>query len=191
LKKIANLEGFKQKSIDNLKNAIENSKTQQLHRLIFGLGIRYVGEATAKTLAKSVHSIFDLEKFSLEDLQQLKDVGTKVGESIFSFFHNEDNIKMLETLKELGINTNGDVQEIKEGKLSGLTFLFTGTMPSLKRSEAEKMAEDQGGKLLSSVSKNLNYLVVGESAGSKLEKAKKIKSIQIIDEEQFLNMIQI
>jgi DNA ligase (NAD+) len=189
--KIANLEGFKQKSIDNLKNAIENSKTQQLHRLIFGLGIRYVGEATAKTLAKSVHSIFDLEKFSLEDLQQLKDVGTKVGESIFSFFHNEDNIKMLETLKELGINTNGDVQEIKEGKLSGLTFLFTGTMPSLKRSEAEKMAEDQGGKLLSSVSKNLNYLVVGESAGSKLEKAKKIKSIQIIDEEQFLNMIQI
>lgn len=189
--KIAQLEGFKEKSIENLKNAIDNSKNQSLNRLIFGLGIRYVGEATAKTLAKSIDTIFDLEKFSLEDLQQLKDVGAKVGESIFSFFHNEDNIKMLEKLNQLGINIKGDKQEAKEGKLSGLTFLFTGTMPTLKRSDAEKMAEEQGGKLLSSVSKNLNYLVVGESAGSKLEKAKKIKTIQIIDEEQFLNMIQI
>lgn len=188
--KIAGLEGFKQKSIDNLKSAIENSKKQNLNRLIYGLGIRYVGETTAKTLAKSVDTIFDLKNFSIEDLQQLKDIGGKVAESVFSFFHNEDNLKMLEKLADKGINIKGDKTETIAGKFSGLTFLFTGTLPTLKRSEAEKMAEDNGGKLLSSVSSNLNFLVVGESAGSKLDKAKKIKSIKIINEEDFLNMIQ-
>ncbi|HEY5367861.1 MAG TPA: NAD-dependent DNA ligase LigA [Hanamia sp.] len=188
--RIAGLEGFKQKSIDNLRSAIENSKKQNLNRLIYGLGIRYVGEITAKTLAKAVDTIFDLKIFSIEDLQQLKDIGGKVAESVFSFFHNEDNLKMLEKLAEDGINVKGDKTEPVSGKFSGLTFLFTGIMPTLKRSAAEKMAEENGGKLLSSVSANLNFLVVGESAGSKLDKAKKIKSIKIINEEDFLNMIQ-
>lgn len=187
---IANHEGFGQKSIDNLRNAIESSKNQSLHRLIFGLGIRYVGEATAKTLGKSVESIFDLQHFSLEQLQQLKDIGNKVGESIYNFFHNSDNIKMLTTLAAIGLNIKGDKVEDKIGKLTGQTFLFTGTLPTLKRSDAEKLAEDNGGKLLSSVSNNLNYLVAGDSAGSKLDKAKKIKSIKIINEKEFLNMIQ-
>ena len=187
---IANLEGFGQKSIENLRTAIENSKKQNLHRLIFGLGIRYVGEATAKTLGKSVKNIFELQHFSIEQLQQLKDIGSKVGESIYEFFHNDDNIKMLTTLAGIGLNTNGDKVENKNGALSGQTFLFTGTLPTLKRSDAEKLAEDNGGKLLSSVSNNLNYLVTGDSAGSKLDKAKKIKSIKIINEEEFLNMIQ-
>ncbi|HJY21645.1 MAG TPA: NAD-dependent DNA ligase LigA, partial [Hanamia sp.] len=188
--KIASLEGFKQKSIDNLRTAIENSKKQSLNRLIFGLGIRYVGETTAKTLAKSVDTIFDLKNFSIEDLQQLKDIGNKVAESIYDFFHNEDNLLMLEQLAAKGININGDKTEIVSGKFTGNTFLFTGTLPTLKRSDAEKLAEDNGGKLLSSVSSNLNYLVVGDSAGSKLEKAKKIKSIKIISEADFLKMIQ-
>ena len=188
--KIGNLEGFGQRSIDNLRLAVENSKKQNLKRLIFGLGIRYVGEATAKTLSKSVDSIFDLQNFSIEDLQKLKDIGSKVGESIYEFFHNEDNIKMLKTLTAIGLNEKGDKAEEKTGKLSGQTFLFTGTLPTLKRSDAEKLAEDNGGKLLSSVSSNLNYLVAGESAGSKLEKAKKIKTIKIINEIDFLNMIQ-
>jgi DNA ligase (NAD+) len=188
--KITGLEGFKQKSIDNLKSAIENSKKQNLNRLIYGLGIRYVGETTAKTLSKSVNTIFDLKNFSVEDLQQLKDIGTKVAESVFDFFHNEDNIKILEALADKGLNVNGDKTEPVTGKLLGLTFLFTGTLPTLKRSAAEKLAEDNGGKLLSSVSANLNYLVAGESAGSKLEKARKIKSVKIISEEDFLNLIQ-
>jgi len=187
---IAKLEGFGQKSIDNLRKAIENSKNQNLHRLIFGLGIRYVGEATAKTLGKSVDNIFDLAQFSLEDLQQLKDIGNKVGESIYDFFHNTDNIAMLQKLAGIGLNIKGDKVEKKTGKLSGQTFLFTGTLPTLKRSDAEKLAEDNGGKLLSSVSSNLNYLVAGESAGSKLEKARKIKTIRIVNEEDFLKMIQ-
>ncbi len=188
--KIANLEGFKQKSIDNLRNAIENSKKQKLNRLIFGLGIRYVGETTAKILSKNVAVIFELKEFSIEQLQQLKDIGNKVAESIFDFFRNEENIHMLEKLSEAGLNITVDQTSQKEGKLSGSTFLFTGTLPSLKRNDAEKMAEENGGKLLSSVSSNLNYLVAGESAGSKLEKAKKIKSIKIISEDEFLNLIK-
>jgi DNA ligase (NAD+) len=188
--KVASLEGFKQKSIDNLSSAIESSKKQPLNRLIYGLGIRYVGETTAKTLAKSVDTIFDLKEYSLEDLQQLHDIGKKVAESIFDFFHNEDNIKMLESLSVQELNMKGDKLQPTSGKLSGLTFLFTGTLPNLKRNEAEKLAEANGGKLLSSVSANLNYLVAGESAGSKLVKAQKIKSIKIISEEDFLNLIQ-
>jgi len=188
--KVASLEGFKQKSVDNLRTAIEISKRQNLNRLIFGLGIRYVGETTAKILAKNVDTIFDLKKFSVEELQQLKDIGHKVAQSIFEFFHNEDNVKMLEELAAKGVNIKGDKTVPQTGKFSDLTFLFTGTLPTLKRSEAEKLVEDNGGKLLSSVSSHLNYLVAGESAGSKLEKARKIKSIKIISEEDFLNLVQ-
>ena len=188
--KVSSLEGFKEKSVDNLRSAIENSKKQSLNRLIYGLGIRYVGETTAKTLSKNVDTIFNLQKYSLEDLQQLQDIGTKVAESVFDFFHNEDNIKMLEELAGKGLNMKGDKSEPVSGKLSGYTFLFTGTLPTLKRSAAEKMAEENGGKLLSTVSANLNYLVAGESAGSKLAKAQKIKIIKIISEEDFLNLIQ-
>lgn len=188
--KISALEGFKHKSVDNLKNAIQHSKNQSLNRLIYGLGIRYVGETTAKTLSKNVDSIFDLAHFSLEQLQQLKDIGSKVAESVFDFFHNEDNIKMLGQLADKGLNMKGDKTEPTTGKLSGFTFLFTGTLPTLKRSEAEKLAEENGGKLLSSVSANLSYLVAGESAGSKLEKARKIKSVKVINEDDFLKLLQ-
>jgi DNA ligase (NAD+) len=188
--KVSTLEGFKKKSVDNLRSAIENSKKQNLNRLIFGLGIRYVGETTAKILAKNVDTIFDLKNFSIEELQQLKDIGNKVAESIYAFYHNEDNIQMLEQLAEKGLNIKGDKAEPLTGKLSGNTFLFTGTLPTLKRNEAEKLAEENGGKLLSSVSSHLSYLVAGESAGSKLEKAKKIKTVKIISEEDFLNLLQ-
>ncbi|MEO6905947.1 MAG: helix-hairpin-helix domain-containing protein, partial [Ginsengibacter sp.] len=176
--------------VDNLRSAIESSKKQNLNRLIFGLGIRYVGETTAKILAKNVDTIFDLKNFSIEELQQLKDIGNKVAESIYAFYHNEDNIQMLEQLAAKGLNIKGDKAEPLTGKLSGNTFLFTGTLPTLKRNEAEKLAEENGGKLLSSVSSHLSYLVAGESAGSKLEKAKKIKTVKIISEEDFLNLLQ-
>ena len=136
-------------------------------------------------------TIFDLKDLSLEHLQQLKDIGNKVAESIFDFFHNDENIQMLEKLAASGVNIKGDHKAEKEGKLSGSTFLFTGTLPTLKRNDAEKLAEENGGKLLSSVSSNLTYLVAGESAGSKLEKAKKIKSVQIISEEEFLKLIEL
>jgi DNA ligase (NAD+) len=187
---ISRIEGFGKKSIDNLRNAIENSKKQSLHRLIFGLGIRYIGEATAKTLAQSVRNLFELEHFSVQDLQELKDIGAKVSESIYEFFHNSDNINMIRALSDLGLNTHGERGLTKTGPLSGKTFLFTGTLPGLKRTDAEKMVEDKGGRLLSSVSANLNYLVTGDDAGSKLEKARKLKTVKIINEKEFLDLIQ-
>jgi DNA ligase (NAD+) len=188
--KISQLEGFGQKSIDNLKKAVENSKTQPLHRLIFGLGIRYVGETTAKTLAKAVDYLLDFENYSLEELQNLEDVGIKVAGSIYQFFHLEDNIEMLKKLETLGVNLKNTNKKVEtNGILNQQTFLFTGSLPTLKRSEAEEMVEKNGGKLLGSVSSKLNYLVVGEDAGSKLNKAKKINSIKVISEEEFLKMV--
>ncbi len=187
--KISGMEGFGQKSIDNLKAAIENSKKQPLHRVIFGLGIRFVGETTAKTLARAVDHLMDFRKFSPEQLQNMEDVGPKVAGSIHHFFSNKSNIEMLEQLEKLGLRLNNEKKELATGgNLTGLTFLFTGTLPTLKRSDAEAMVEANGGQILSGVSAKLNYLVVGEDAGSKLEKAKKINSVRIISEEEFLQM---
>lgn len=187
---IGELEGFGQKSIDNLRTAIEHSKTQPLHRLIFALGIRFVGETTAKTLAQAVKHIFDLKDFTEESLLELEDIGPKVAGSIVIFFANDDNRKMLKELEGLGVQLNNEKKQYTSGgNLEGLTFLFTGTLTKLKRSEAEEMVEKNGGKILSGVSSKLNYLVVGEDAGSKLEKAKKIQSIRIISEDEFLQLL--
>lgn len=187
---IGNLEGFGQKSIDNLQQAISNSKKQPLHRLIFGLGIRFVGETTAKTLAQAIDHLLDLKNFSLEELQNLEDIGPKVAGSVHHFFSHKDNISMLKELEGLGLQLkNVKKEHTTGGNITGLTFLFTGTLPTLKRSEAEEMAEANGGQILSGVSTKLNYLVVGEDAGSKLEKAKKINSVKIISENEFLKLI--
>ena len=187
---ITGLEGFGKKSIDNLRTAIESSKSQPLHRLIFALGIRYVGETTAKALANTVGHLLDFKNFSEEELQSTEDVGVKVAASIYSFFHNEDNIKMLEKLEGLGVLLKNKKKQLHvSGNLSGQIFLFTGTLTQLKRSEAEEMVEKEGGKIASGVTSKLNYLVAGTEAGSKLEKAKKIPSIKIINEEDFIKMI--
>ncbi|MBS1934246.1 MAG: DNA ligase (NAD(+)) LigA, partial [Bacteroidetes bacterium] len=164
---------------------------QPLHRLIYALGIRYIGETTAKVLANAVTYLPDFKNFSLEDLQNLEDIGPKVAGSIHKFFLLHDNIKMLRQLEALGLNLRNDKSaNIVEGNLNGQTFLFTGTLTQLKRSEAEEMVEKTGGKLLSGVSSKLNYLVVGEDAGSKLEKAKKIPAIKILTENEFLQLVK-
>ena len=128
--------------------------------------------------------------FSPEDLQNLEDVGPKVAGSIFHFFSNKDNVEMLQELEKLGLKLKNEKKQLtKGGNVNGMSFLFTGTLPTLKRSEAEAMVEENGGQILSGVSAKLNYLVVGEDAGSKLEKAKKINSVKIISEAEFLSMI--
>ena len=187
---ISKLEGFGKKSIDNLQLAIEQSKKQPLHRLIYGLGIRYVGETTAKTLANVVDHLLDFKDYDIEKLQQLDDVGVKVAGSIFRFFHDEENLQMLKKLELLGISLkNQKKQSIDNRLLTGETFLFTGTLNKLKRSDAEEIVEKNGGKIVSGVSSKLNYLVVGEDAGSKLEKAKKISAIKIISEDDFIKLL--
>ncbi len=187
--KITQLEGFGEKSVNNLREAIENSRKQPLHRLINALGIRYVGETTAKALAQSIDHLLDFTTYSKEDLQKFEDVGVKVAESIYQFFKNKDNIHMLEQLEQLGVTLKSTKKQPAHGNLEGLNFLFTGTLTELKRQEAEEMVEKNGGKLLSGVSTKLNYLVVGDDAGSKLEKAKKIHSIKIINEKEFIKLI--
>lgn len=189
--KIGTLEGFGKKSIDNLQSAIEASKQQPLHRLIYALGIRFVGETTAKTLANAVENIYDFISKNEESLLALDDVGIKVAKSIHQFFQNEQNIEILHQLEALGLQLKNVKKEAAGvDSLGGQTFLFTGTLSKLKRSDAEEMVEKNGGKILSGVSSKLNYLIVGEDAGSKLEKAKKINSIHIISEDEFLALIQ-
>lgn len=187
---IALLDGYGAKSVEKLQEGIEKSKQQPLHRIIYGLGIRYVGETTAKILANRINHLLDYKNLTSEELQQLDDVGVKVASSIQQYFSNESNIKLLEQLEAMGLQLhNQQKANIADGVLSGKTFLFTGTLSKMKRSQAEALAEEKGGKLLSGVSSKLDYLVVGEDAGSKLEKAKKISSITILNEDEFLNMI--
>jgi DNA ligase (NAD+) len=188
--KIRELEGFGEKSVHNLEAAVEASRQQPLHRLIFGLGIRYVGETTAKVLAAAIGHLTDLAGYSIEDLQALEDVGPKVATSVYQFFRNPDNLHLVKELESLGLTLkSGKSTTVAEGNLNGQTFLFTGTLNRLKRSEAEESVERNGGKLLSGVSSKLNYLVVGEDAGSKLEKAKKIPSIHILTEDEFIKLL--
>ena len=187
--KISALDGFGKKSVTNLQNAIEASRSQPLHRLIFALGIRYVGETTAKTLAQAVHYLMDFKDLTLDQLLELEDVGPKVAGSIHEFFHNADNLHMLTRLESLGLNLKSTPAAPASGSLLDRTFLFTGTLTRMTRGEAEALVEQNGGKILGSVSSKLNYLVVGEEAGSKLEKAKKISSIRILNEDAFLALI--
>lgn len=186
---IRKLEGMGEKSVATLMEAIEVSKTQPLHRVIYALGIRYVGETTAKTLATHTHHLLDLADMTEEQLQQMEDIGVKVAASIRHFFDNPDNLAILHKLEGLGVQLQNKKKATATGGLAGKTFLFTGTLEKLKRSDAEEMVEQHGGKILASVSAKLNYLVVGENAGSKLEKAKKLPAIQIISEEDFLKLL--
>ena len=188
---IKTMEGFGAKSIEKLQEAIDKTKTQPLHRLLFGLGIRYVGETTAKNLARTLSNLNELSSKTEEELLAIEDIGTKVAQSILDFFQHEGNVQLLKELEELGLNfENQQKNESASGELTGKTFLFTGALPTLKRKEAEEMAEAKGGKILTGVSTKLDYLIAGEKAGSKLEKAKKLGSVNIISEEEFIEMVK-
>ncbi len=189
--KLSGLEGIGQKSITNLLEALTQSKTQPIHRIIYGLGIRYVGETTAKALAQTIKNINDLAGYDEERLKLIEDVGIKVAQSIVEYFKNEDNLHMLQRLEAAGVVLEKTGNALPaDGSFSGQTFLFTGTLTKLKRADAEEKVERMGGKILTGVSSKLNYLIVGTDAGSKLEKAKKTPSIKIMSEEEFLEMIQ-
>lgn len=184
---IKNISGFGPKSVENLKNAIEESKNRPLYRLIYGLGIRYIGEVTAKTLASAIKCIDDLKNFTIVDLIKLENIGEKVAYEVYNFFHNPQNIKMIEELKKLGIKVCNEEIE-KKGKLSGLNFVFTGTLKCCSREKAKEIVENLGGNVLDTVSKKVHYLVVGEEPGSKLQRAQKL-GIKILNEEEFLKII--
>lgn len=191
--KILALEGWKEKSVQNLKKGVEKSKNQPIWRLLVGLGIRHIGSATAKMLEKQVQNVLEFKDWSKETLTELEDVGPKVAESIVQFFYNENNINLIKKLGESGvkIEKTEEDNQVESNKLEGLTFLFTGTLTKFSRDAAKELVEKNGGKNLSGVSAKLSYLVAGEKAGSKLTKAEKIEPIKIISEDDFLEMIKV
>ena len=190
--RIEKFEGFGKKSVEKLKQAIEISKSNPLYRLIYALGIRYVGETNSKIFAAAVENIAELKNWTLEQLMILREIGPKVAQAVFDSFALPETTALIEELESLGVNTRRLESELPKtsgsGVFAGKTFLFTGTLSKMSRDEAEAMVEENGGKNLSAVSKNLNYLVAGEKAGSKLEKAQKL-GIPVLSEEEFLNML--
>ena len=188
--KVRQLEGWKEKSIQNLKEGIEASKQNELYRLIVGLSIRHVGSTTAKMLAKKVDKLTDFQHWTQEQYNELEDVGPKVAQSLYQFFTDKENIDLIESLSTLGVNIYKTEAVLASNKLEGKTFLCTGTFPKFSRDDIKAMIEKNGGKNLSAVSANLDYLIAGEKAGSKLAKAQKTPTIQVISEEDFLKMIE-
>ena len=188
--KVATIEGWKTKSIQNLKDGIEQSKQNENWRLLVGLGVRHIGVTTAKMLAKQVDNLMDFSEWNEEQFLQLEDVGPKVALALQQFFADEENKNLLNQLQKLGLNLSKTETVLVSNKLQGKTFLCTGTFPLNSRDDIKKMVENNGGKNLSAVSANLDYLIAGEKAGSKLTKAQKIDSIKIIDENEFLKMIE-
>lgn len=187
---IISLEGWKDKSVDNLLNAIENSKKNSLERLLFGLGIKEVGEKTAKLLSKKY---LNLEKFydvSEEEYQSIPDIGPVCAHSMFEYFHNEENLAMLAKLKELGLNFDylGIVQTDESSPFFGKTIVLTGTLTKYGRKEATEMLENLGAKVAGSVSKKTDIVIFGAEAGSKLDKANEL-GVRVMDEEEFISLL--
>ncbi|MCC6815304.1 MAG: NAD-dependent DNA ligase LigA [Saprospiraceae bacterium] len=192
--RISQLEGMGEKSAEKLKISVDKAKKNPIHRLLHGLCIHHLGKKISKLIAEQLDFIPNLQNWTLENFTRIKDVGPVVGENIIEFFSDRENIKMIERMEEYGVNLHQTEEDIpKQVSLnsifSGKTILFTGTLTQMGRKEAEKLAEKNGAKVLSAVSGALNVLVVGEDAGSKLAKAEKLGTVQILNEKEFLTLI--
>ena len=184
------LEGFGEKSINNLLQNIEKSKKNSLEKLLFALGIRYIGKKTAKILAINYRNIDKLMSAKYEDLVKIQDIGEVIADSVYKFFKEEKNIKTINELKLLGVNMEYKGNESIDDNFNNKTFVLTGTLSKLTRDEASIEIENRGGKITSSVTKKTDYVIVGENPGSKYQKAKDL-NINILNEEEFLNMLEV
>jgi len=183
------LERFGTKSAENLIKAITKSKVTTLSRLIYALGIRHVGEATAKDLAHTFGDLDTLSAALLEELLQVKDIGEIVATAIIDFFKEQHNRQVIKQLLELGLTyPKTQANSTFNSKITSKTFVLTGTLPTLSRDEAKILIEAQGGKITSSVSAKTNYVVAGSEAGNKLDKAQQL-GLTILDEEQLKNLL--
>ena len=188
-KDLLTLEGFKDVKADNLLNAIEKSKKVELSNFIYALGIDNVGKKTAKDLANAFGNIDLLIKADIQELVKIDDVGNIVAESIAKYFSDQENLNQIQKLRNYGVMILTEEKTISNGVFGGEKIVLTGTLNDFKRDEAIKIIERLGGEIMSSVSKNTTILIAGESAGSKLDKAKKL-GIKIIDEEIFKSLIK-
>lgn len=186
--KIASLDGFQQTSANNIIESVENSKNNDLSKLIFALGIRHIGAKAAKLLSDEFKNIDNLMNASLEAICDIDGFGDIMAKSAFDFFQSESARELIADLKSFGVNTESKTV-INDNRFEGMTFVLTGTLPTYKRSEASKIIESFGGKTSSSVSKRTSYVLSGESSGSKLDKANQL-GIPVIDENEFNEMIK-
>ena len=186
--KILSLEGFKETSTNNIINSVNNSKNNDLSKLIFALGIRHIGAKAGKLLADYFKDIDLVMNASVDDILQIDGFGKIMAESVVEFFSSDSTKELIEKLKEAGVNMKS-TNVVEDTRFSGMTFVLTGTLPTLKRAEASKIIESFGGKTSSSVSKKTTYVLAGEEAGSKLDKANKL-GVQVISEEEFKEMIK-
>jgi DNA ligase (NAD+) len=186
------LERMAAKSAQNLINGVAASKLISFDKVLFGLGIRFVGATVAKKLATHYKSIDALSNASQEDLEQVDEIGVKIAESVVAFFAEVRNIEIIEKLRRAGIQLimKEEHLELSSTILDGKTFLFTGKLTAFSREDAKHMVADNGGKTISGVSSKLDYLVVGEKAGSKLKKATALGTVTILTEMDFLALIQ-
>lgn len=186
--KLVQLERWGEKSVQNLLDSIENSKQKPYHRVVFGLGIRHIGIGIAQILCSKYNNIDMLMNAKYDDLQSTYEIGPKIAESIVRYFSDSHNIKLINRLKEAGLKF--EAESLANLPLSGKTFVLTGALESMTREEAKENIERLGGKVASSVSKNVDYLIVGEDPGSKLDKAKKL-GIPLLNEAEFIKMIKV
>ena len=186
--KIASLDGFQQTSANNIIESVENSKNNDLSKLIFAFGIRHIGAKAAKLLSDEFKNIDNLMNASLEAISDIDGFGDIMAKSAFDFFQSESARELIADLKSFGVNTESKTV-IKDNRFEGMTFVLTGTLPTYKRSEASKIIESFGGKTSSSVSKKTSYVLSGESSGSKLDKANQL-GVPVIDENEFNEMIK-
>ena len=192
---MAQLEGFGQKSAHNLKNSVEKAKKNPISRLLHSLSIHHLGKKASKLIAQEIDHVLDLIEWGLDDFTRIKDIGPVVAKNVVDFFQDESNVMLLKRMEERGVNLD-QTEEDKplkvedDAPLIGKTILFTGSLQKMTRNEAKKLAEKAGAKNISAVSSNLNILVVGEKAGSKLTKAKDIGTVDIWTEEEFLTKLE-
>jgi DNA ligase (NAD+) len=183
------LERMADKSAQNVINSIEASKTRPLWRLVAGLGIRHIGGQTAQMLAEQFGSLDAIMNASQTELDAIEQVGEKVAESVYEFFHNSRNISVIEGLLAAGVKPELPKKVKAKGKLAGKTIVVTGTLENFSRQRAEQAIRDAGGKATSSVSKNTDFVLAGEEPGGKLDKAKKL-GVKVINEKEFMEILE-
>lgn len=187
--KLIALERMGTKSVDKLLDAIEQSKKQDLSRLLFGLGIRHCGAKVSRILALHFSSIDNIINASYEELCQIDDIGEVIASDVRAYFDDEDNLKLIEELKQLGLTTSIEKVEVKQSYFTNKKIVLTGSLSSFERSEAKRIIESLGGKTQDSVSKKTDLVIAGEAAGSKLDKAISF-GIEVIDEQRFKEIIE-